>query len=216
VPAAHLRSVRRTDHGIGDWRDHPGVALRWNISRDARSYTFTCAATWSGPTNPLTAEDFLFSLRRAADPRTAASAATMLLPIQNAREVLAGELPVEELGVELLDEFTLQIALTGPTPYFLGLLNHPIAFPVNRRNIEEHGAEFARPGKLVSNGAYTLSRWVPRVQIVLEKNPLFREAAHSGRRVHYWRPLTAEAFAPAMTDQRVPNNQFKLRSTTWW
>jgi oligopeptide transport system substrate-binding protein len=195
----------------------PGVALRWNISRDARTYTFYLrrGLTWSNG-DPLTAGDFLFSLRRAADPRTAASAATMLLPILNAREVLAGELPIEELGVALLDEYTLQITLTGPTPYFLGLLNHPIAFPVNRRNIEEHGDEFARPGTLVSNGAYVLSRWVPRVQIVLEKNPRYREAALTlVERVHYYpiedHSTEVKAFRAGEIDwtNEVPNNQFK-------
>jgi oligopeptide transport system substrate-binding protein len=195
----------------------PGVALRWNISRDARTYTFYLRRdlTWSNG-DPLTAADFLFSLRRAADPRMAASAATMLLPIQNAREVLAGELPVEELGVALLDEYTLQITLTGPTPYFLGLLNHPIAFPVNRRNLEEHGDQFARPGTLVSNGAYMFSRWVPRVQIVLEKNPRYREAERTlVERVHYYpiedHSTEVKAFRAGDIDwtNEVPNNQFK-------
>jgi oligopeptide transport system substrate-binding protein len=195
----------------------PGVALRWNISRNARTYTFYLRRdlTWSNG-DPVTAADFLFSLRRAADPRTAASAATMLLPIQNAREVLAGELPVEELGVALLDDYTLQITLTGPTPYFLGLLNHPIAFPVNRRNIEEHGDQFARPGNLVSNGAYVLSRWVPRVQIVLDRNPRYREAESTlVERVHYYpiedHSTEVKAFRAGEIDwtNEVPNNQFK-------
>lgn len=219
VPAAHiLRDLFEgltTESAAGEIG--PGVALRWNISRNARTYTFYLRRdlVWSNG-DPLTAEDFLFSLRRAAEPRTAASAATMLLPIRNAREVLAGELPVEELGVALLDEFTLQITLTGPTPYFLGLLNHPIAFPVNRRNIEEHGDQFARPGNLVSNGAYTLSRWVPRVQIVLDKNPLFREAEQTlVERVHYYpiedHSIEVKAFRAGEIDwtNEVPNNQFK-------
>ena len=195
----------------------PGVALRWNISRNARTYTFYLRRelAWSSG-EPLTAADFLYSLRRAADPRTAANAATMLLPIQNAREVLAGELPVEELGVMLLDDYTLQITLTGPTPYFLGLLAHPIAYPVNRSNIERYGDQFSRPGNLVSNGAYVLSRWVPRVQIVLEKNPFYREAERTlVERVHYYpiEDLSSEvkAFRAGDIDwtNEVPNNQFK-------
>ena len=194
----------------------PGVALRWNISRDARTYTFYLRRdlAWSNG-DALTAEDFVFSLRRAANPATAANAARMLLPILNAREVLAGELPVEELGVALLDEYTLQITLTGPTPYFLGLLTNPIAYPVNRRNLEEHGDQFSRPGKLVSNGAYVLTRWVPRVEIVLEKNPAYREADLTLiERVHYYpiEDLSTEvkAFRAGEIDwtNEVPNNQF--------
>jgi oligopeptide transport system substrate-binding protein len=194
----------------------PGTALRWNISRDARTYTFYLRRDliWSNG-DALTAEDFVFSLRRAADPATAANSARMLLPILNAREVLGGELPAEELGVALLDEYTLQITLTGPTPYFLGLLTNPIAYPVNRRNLEEHGDQFSRPGNLVSNGAYVLAQWVPRVQIELQKNPAFREADHTIiERVHYYpiedHSTEVKAFRAGEIDwtNEVPNNQF--------
>ncbi len=194
----------------------PGAAIRWNISRDARTYTFYLRRDmqWSNG-DPVTADDFVFSLRRAASPETASPSATMLLPIQNAREVLADELPVEDLGITLLDEYTLQITLTGPTPYFLGLLTHPVAYPVNRRNLEEFGSEFSRPGKLVSNGAYVLKDWKHRVSIELEKNPLYREADDTIiNRVIF---LPIEDVSVEVTQFRsgaldwtneVPNNQF--------
>ncbi len=195
----------------------PGVALRWNISRDARTYTFYLRRDlfWSNG-EPLDAEDFVYSLRRAANPETAASGANMLLPIQNAREVLGNELPVEELGISLLDEFTMQITLTGPTPYFLGLLATPVAYPVNRKNIETFGDEFSKPGNLVSNGAYTLREWKPRVSIELEKNPYFREAdATIVERVFYVptedQSAEVKQFRAGELDWTnvVPNNQFR-------
>ncbi len=219
VPAAHI--LRDLFEGLTtespDGDVIPGVALRWNISRDARTYTFYLRRdlTWSNG-DPLTAEDFVYSLRRAANPATAANAARVLLPIQNAREVLAAELPVEELGVALLDEFSLQITLTGPTPYFLGLLTNPIAYPVNRRNVEEFGDQFSRPGNLVSNGAYVLTKWVPRVEIVLARNPAFREAGLTiVERVHYYpiedHSTEVKAFRAGEIDwtNEVPNSQFK-------
>jgi oligopeptide transport system substrate-binding protein len=219
VPAAHiLRDLFEgltTETAGGDVV--PGAALRWNISRDARTYTFYLrrGLTWSNG-DPLTAEDFVYSLRRAASPETAATAARMLLPIQNAREVLVGELPAEELGVSLLDEHSLQITLTGPTPYFLGLLTNPIAYPVNRGNLEEFGDQFSRAGNLVSNGAFVLTEWAPRSEIVLEKNPAFREADRTiVERVHYLpiedQSTEVKAFRSGEIDwtNEVPNNQFK-------
>ncbi len=194
----------------------PGAAIRWNISRNAKTYTFYLRRDmkWSNG-DPVTADDFVFSLRRAASPETASPSATMLLPIRNAREVLADELPLEDLGVALLDEFTLQITLTGPTPYFLGLLTHPVAYPVNRRNLEEFGDEFSRPGNLVSNGAYVLGDWKHRVSIELEKNPFYREAENTiVDRVIF---LPIEDVSVEITQFRsgaldwtneVPNNQF--------
>jgi len=195
----------------------PGAAARWNISRDARTYTFYLRrdSLWSNG-DPVIAEDFVYGLRRSANPETASKSAVMLLPIQNAREVLAGELPAEELGISLLDEFTLQITLTGPTPYFLGMLTHPATYPLNRRNVEEFGDQFSRPGKLVSNGAFVLKSWKPRVSIELERNPLFREADQTLiERVVY---LPIEELSTEVTQFRsggldwtneVPNNQFK-------
>jgi oligopeptide transport system substrate-binding protein len=219
VPSSHI--LRDLFEGLTaespDGDIIPGAALRWNISRDARTYTFYLRRdlTWSNG-DPLTAEDFIYSLRRAASPATAANSARMLLPVLNAREVLAGELPAEELGVSLLDEYTLQITLTGPTPYFLGLLTHPIAYPVNRRNLEEDGDLFSRPGKLVSNGAYLLAEWTPRVEIVLRRNPAYREADRTViERVHYL-PIEdhsseVKAFRAGEIDwtNEVPNNQFR-------
>jgi oligopeptide transport system substrate-binding protein len=195
----------------------PGAALRWNISRDARTYTFYLRRDllWSNG-EPLTAEDFVYSLKRVVNPELASTTARSLLPIQNAREVLAGELPVDELGISLLDEFTMQITLTGPTPYFLGLLANPVAYPVNRKNLEEFGNQFSKPDKLVSNGAYVLTGWAPRVSVELRKNPGFREAERVLiERVIYRmtedRSTEIKQFRSQELDwtYEVPNNQFK-------
>jgi oligopeptide transport system substrate-binding protein len=195
----------------------PGAAARWNISRDAKTYTFYLRrdAVWSNG-DPVTAQDFVYSLRRSADPETAGPHANMLLPILNAREVLAGEKPVEELGISLLDEYTLQITLTGPTPYFLGMLTHPATFPVHRPSIEEHGNQYSRPGKLVSNGAYILKDWQLRTHIEIEKNPNYREAANTLLERVFYMPVEdisteVKQFRAGELDwtYEVPNNQFR-------
>ncbi|MEJ2400602.1 MAG: peptide ABC transporter substrate-binding protein [Xanthomonadales bacterium] len=219
VPAAHI--LRDLFEGLTtetpDGKVVPGAALRWNISRDARTYTFYLRRdlAWSNG-EPLNATDFIYSLRRAANPATASAGANALLPILNAREVLAGELPVEDLGISLLDEYTMQITLTGPTPYFLSLLASPVAFPVNRANVEAFGDRFARPGNLVSNGAFVLADWKPRVSIELRRNPYFREADQVliDRVVYvHTEELAAEVkqFRLGELDwtHEVPNNQFR-------
>ncbi len=219
VPASHI--LRDLFEGLtmesADGDIIPGAALRWNISRDARTYTFYLRRdlVWSNG-ETLIADDFVYSLRRALNPETASSAARTLLPIQNAREVLAGELPVEDLGISLLDEFTLQITLTGPTPYFLGLLASPVAYPVNRKNVEAFGDQFSRAGNLVSNGAYLLAKWTPRVSIELLKNPRFREADGTYVERVIYVPTEDQAtevkqFRSGELDwtNEVPNNQFK-------
>lgn len=174
VPSANI--LRDLFEGLTaespDGRVVPGAAQRWNISRDGKIYTFYLRrdARWSNG-DPLLASDFVYSFRRSADPLTASKYAHVLLPIENAQAVLAGTQPVEALGVEALDDYTLQIRLLDPTPYFLGLLNHSSTYPVHRASVELHGSRFSRPGNLVSNGAFRLVDWKVRSRIELVRNP---------------------------------------------
>jgi oligopeptide transport system substrate-binding protein len=195
----------------------PGAAIRWNISRDGKTYTFYLRrdALWSNG-DPVTAQDFVYGLRRSAAPSTASNYAHVLLPIENAAEVLTGVLPSNELGVTALDEYTLQISMRDPTPYFLALLNHSVTYPVHRASVEEHGSAFSRPGNLVSNGAYILSDWVLRTRIDLVKNENYWDADRVIiEKVQYFpfedRSTALKQFRAGKlhwTDT-VPNNQFK-------
>lgn len=134
------------------------AAESWDLSDDGLEYTFTLrpAARWSNG-ELVTAEDFVYSFRRLVDPETAAQAVNSAAGIENANQVIAGELAPSELGVEATGQRELKIRLKQPIPYFLSLLTHPTMFPVHRASIEAHGDAYTRPGNLVSNGAYKLS-----------------------------------------------------------
>lgn len=218
IPAAHI--LRDLFEGLtteaADGTIIPGTATRWNISRDGKVYTFYLDrnARWSNG-DVLGAEDFVFSLRRAADPATASNSANMLLPIVNAREVISGHKPPSELGVTLLDEYTLQITLVAPTPYFLGLLTHSIAYPVHRPSLAALGDRSSRADGLVSNGAYALKHWEVRSSIELEKNPHYRDADQTLLERVIYLPIQDPAtevkqFRAGALDWtfEVPNNQF--------
>jgi oligopeptide transport system substrate-binding protein len=218
VPASHI--LRDLFEGLTteapDGKIIPGAAARWNISRDGQTYTFYMRrdAVWSNG-DPLKAEDFIYSLRRSANPETASNYAQILLPIKNAREVLNGELPPEELGVSLLDENTLQITLNDATPYFLGVLAHSSTYPVHRASVDEHGSKFSRPGNLVSNGAFVLKDWAVRQHIELEKNPRYHDAENTLLERVFYLPIEDQStevkqFRSGALDwtYEVPNNQF--------
>jgi oligopeptide transport system substrate-binding protein len=153
----------------------PGVAESWEISDEGLTYTFRIRenARWSNG-DPLTAGDFVFSLRRLVDPATAAFYASSIAVVDNAEAIIAGELSPEELGVEAVDDRTLVIRLRQPTPYLLSLLTFPSTFPVHAGSIAAHGEEFTRPGNLLSNGAYKLDAWTPGSVLSLSRNE------------HYW------------------------------
>jgi len=155
----------------------PGQAESWEISDDGLVYTFTLreGLTWSDG-EPVTSDDFVFSLRRLMNPDTAAKYAYLQYPIANAEAVNSGEMPIEELGVRAIDDTTLEITLERPTPYFIGALTHYTAFPLPEHVVAEHGEDWVKIGTIVTNGAYTPVDWVPGSHVTTEKNPAFHDA----------------------------------------
>ncbi|HUA52389.1 MAG TPA: peptide ABC transporter substrate-binding protein [Candidatus Sulfotelmatobacter sp.] len=157
----------------------PGVADRWTVSDDGLTYRFhlRADARWSNG-DPVTADDFVFALRRAVSPATASRYAFILFPIANAEAIASGAIAdPRQLGVAAPDARTVVFTLGAPTPYFLGLLTHHMAFPVHRATLERYGERWTRPGNLVGNGAYRLVSWVPQSEITLVKNPNYWDAA---------------------------------------
>jgi len=151
----------------------PGIAESWDISDDNLTYTFHLRANakWSNG-DPITADDFVYSLRRSIAPRPGKADAANMEVIRNAEAVIKGEKPATELGVEAVDPRTVRITLRGPTPYFLALLaSDNNAIPVHRPTVEKYGEHWAEPGKMVSDGAYTLAEWEPGKQVVVVRNP---------------------------------------------
>jgi oligopeptide transport system substrate-binding protein len=148
-----------------------GAAESWEISEDGLTYTFKIrdAARWSNG-DPLTAEDFVFSLRRLVDPATAAFYAQAVAAIANSEKITVGEMAPSDLGVAATDSNTLVVTLERPTPYMLSLLTHPSTFPVHPGSIAEHGTEFTRPENLLSSGAYRLVAWEPSSVLRLVRN----------------------------------------------
>ena len=157
----------------------PGAAESWTVSDDGLVYTFKLrpGAVWSDG-SPLTAEDFVYSFRRLEDPATGAEYASMLYVVKNGEEVNTGKVKPEELGVKAVDASTFEVTLKSPTPYFLEMLTHQSAYPVNKAAIDKLGADWIKPGNLVSNGAYTLAEFVPNDHIKLVKNAKFHDAAN--------------------------------------
>jgi oligopeptide transport system substrate-binding protein len=156
----------------------PGVAESFSISPDGLTYTFRLRddAKWSNG-EPVTARDFVYSLRRIEDPRTRSQYAEVLYPIKNAQEVNTGKAALTELGVTAPDGRTVEITLKAPTSYFLQLLTHTSALPVNEEEVTRFGVEWLKPGLMVSNGAYKLDDVKPNSHVRIVKNPNYWAAA---------------------------------------
>ncbi len=173
VPEAHI--LRDLYEGLvaeaADGTHIPGAASSWKISNDGAVYTFRLRDTgkWSNG-DQVTAHDFVFAFRRGMTPATASPYAFLLYPVKNAQVITSGAVTADELGIRAIDDLTLEITLERPTPYFLGLLTHYFAYPLHRASVKNGARGWTRPGKLVTNGAYILTEWVPQSHITLAKN----------------------------------------------
>lgn len=157
----------------------PGAAESWTVSDDGTVYTFKLRdnGKWSDG-SPVTAEDFVFSLMRIEDPKTAAGYANILYPIKNAEKVNKSGAPLDQLGVKAIDPKTLEITLERATPYFLELLAHQTALPISKASFEKNGADFVKPGIMVSNGGFKLTEHVANDHLTLTKNENHWDAAN--------------------------------------
>lgn len=158
----------------------PAIASKHEVSEDNLKYTFTLRdAKWSNG-DPVTAADFVFSWRRLLDPKTASEYNFIggVAGIKNADAVVAGEMPIEKLGVTAVDEKTLVVELDRPVPYFLSLTSFPTFFPLNEKFVKEKGEKYAlEPENLLANGPFKMASWKKGYGFVLDKNPDYYDAA---------------------------------------
>ncbi|MCC5022008.1 MAG: hypothetical protein J6386_04020 [Candidatus Synoicihabitans palmerolidicus] len=160
----------------------PGVANSWSTSPDGLTYTFQLRpnARWSNG-DPLIAQDFADSWQRVLTHSLTAEYSYLLYIVSGAEAFHRGDTTdFSTVGVRVLDPLTLEITLEYPAPYFLSLLEHWMWFPVHLSSIRTvgdlytRGTPWARPGKLVCNGPFTLTAWRHGERISVDRN------------IHYW------------------------------
>ncbi len=162
----------------------PAAAARWDTSPAGLTWPFHLrpGLRWSAGT-PLTAEDFVWSLRRALSPALASEYAYVLYPIRGGEDFNAGRTTdPAALGLRAPDATMLEITLARPTPLLPAILGLPVAFPVPRHALARAAAagderRWTRPEFLVGNGPFVLAEWSPNRRLVTTRNPHFHEPA---------------------------------------
>ncbi len=150
----------------------PAMAESYTVSEDGLVYTFTLReATWSDG-QPVKASDYEFAWKRGADPATASEYMYIFESgnILNAGAIARGEMPASELGVKALDDKTLEVKLSVPTDYFLGLTGFATLMPVRADLVDNEGAWAKDPAKYIGNGPFKMAEYKMGDQIVLVKN----------------------------------------------
>lgn len=183
----------------------PAGAETVDISDDKLVYTFHLRedATWSNG-DPVVATDYEFAWQQALNPEVASDYAYMLYFIHNAEPYFNGKVEWSEVGVKVIDDYTLEVTLDNPLPYATDLFAFPTLAPINQKFYEEVGADkYATDAEyFCCNGMYELTEWSHNSQIVFQK------------REEYW---NADAVGPdeivykIITDSQAGLNSYLSR-----
>ena len=151
-----------------------GSVKSYTKSENGLKYTFILREDhfWSDGVN-VTADDYVNGFRRVLNPVTASQYGSLLYLIKNGLEVNTGDLSPDKLGVKKLDDFTLEITLNYPAPYFEELLTHYTTYPIPSHVVDKYGKEWIKPKNVVTNGPYKLVNWRAHDHILLKRNNLF-------------------------------------------
>lgn len=166
----------------------PGVATDWKVSKDGLTYTFNLRhdAKWfvtksAGKTigedyetsfdTSLTADDFIYALRRAVSKNTNSQNADKLLCIKNAQQINSGKMSSSKLGVKKSGDYKLKITLDYPSDSFLAVLTTSVAMPCNEEFFELTSGRYGLSNAyLIYNGPFYISSRNENTSVTIKKN----------------------------------------------
>jgi len=159
---------------------YPGIAETWETSADGLTVTFHLRESQWSDGSELTADDFIYSWKRGMDPETASEYAWIweYTNIVGALEAVYDGGSLDDVEISAPDDYTIEVNLLYPTPYFVSLMAFYHFLPVKQAAVEDvDGAEglWAKdPDIVVCNGPFVLTEYEAGVGLKLEKNE------------HYW------------------------------
>ncbi|PFF01448.1 peptide ABC transporter substrate-binding protein [Bacillus thuringiensis] len=158
-----------------DQKRVPGIAEDVQKLDDGKKYIFKLRkdAKWSNG-EPVTAKDFVYSWKRAVNPDTKATYSYIMFDIKNAEKIHKKELPADQLGVKAIDDYTLEVELDNPVPYFVDLTVYPVFYPLNENFVKAQGDKFGlEANTTLYNGPFVMSDWKHEQSFQFKKNPSY-------------------------------------------
>ena len=158
-------------------RPVPGVAYKWDVSEDRRTYRFhlRSRARFSNG-DQVTASDFRESWLRIINPESEGEYSFLFDVIEEAidyRNGLNGD--PQTVGIRAVSKTVLEVTLEKPSSHFMSMLPHMTFAPVHESYRKESG--WGNRAPLISNGPFVLRQW-SRDEMVLERNPLYWDNWH--------------------------------------
>lgn len=159
----------------------PDLASSWDVSPDGKTYTFHIRPNLKFSNgDPLTAQDFAYSIDRAFDPAQSGKSYTPTYYLGNPAAGIVGgndrangKIPTmigPGQGLVVVNDTTLQINITGPALWFLAALTYPVSDPVDKKVVDQFGANWW-DGNFVGTGPFILKSWQHKVKLTFVPNP---------------------------------------------
>ena len=155
----------------------PAIASSWEISDNAKVYTFnlrrdvyfhTHSLFGTDQSRTVTADDFVYSFDRLKDPKLASPGGWVLQNVESYKAVNA---------------HSFQITLKSPFPAFLGLLSMKYCSVVPKEIVEYYGADFR--SNPIGTGPYKFKRWEENIKLIFRKNNRYFETNKEGEKLPY-------------------------------
>jgi oligopeptide transport system substrate-binding protein len=161
----------------------PMLAESWDEEGPVVTFHLRQDGKWTNG-DPVTADDFVYAWKRILDPEIAAEYAYQLTGIEGAAEyngcTPAGSAKckalADKVGVKALDDYTLEVTLTGEQPWFVAQTSHQSFLPVHQATVEEFGDTWTEPQNIVTNGPFQLTEWSHDESLTMEKWDEWRDA----------------------------------------
>jgi len=161
-----------------DLKVQPDIAKEWSVSNSGKTYTFKLrdnVTFHSGNPKRVTANDFKYSIERAADPANGSPTVLAYLGnIVGLKDRFSNKASSVS-GVKVIDETTVQIDLVEPSDFFLSELTYPVAYVVDKEQIESNVRGWTQKPR--GTGPFQLKEFKPAEKIVLAKNPSYHLGA---------------------------------------
>lgn len=157
----------------------PCIAESWEVSDDGLVWTFKIrqGVKWVDSKGAeyadVVAQDFVDGMKYILTQENASTTASLLFSIiKNGQEYYNKEISdFAEVGVEAIDQYTLQYTLKNPAPYFLKMTSYLCFFPVNGKFVEEQGGQFGvEKENLLYSGPFIVESYEPQNKRVLALN----------------------------------------------
>ncbi len=175
IYALHEPLFRISNNDIGY---EPGLGESFEANGDNTVYTVHMrnGAKWADG-SAITADDVVYSFRRAVDPAFGSEKAFDYYVIKNAEAIVSGDMTTDELGVNKVDDYTVEFTLEQPMDYFIHYMVMPGFAPIQEEAGELHKDIYGtNPDKIMSSGPFVMTSWEHDSSITLAKNDNYWDA----------------------------------------